>query len=99
VLGSESVSSSSDSDSDTTRLWYMRLGHMSEKGMVKLSERGLLCGQKTGKLDFVKIVFLENKNELSLTLLFTRPKKRWIISIRIFEALHKFPLLTILCIY
>ena len=52
VIGSVSVSSSSDQDSDTTRLWHMRLGHMSEAGMSILSKRDLLCGQKTRKLDF-----------------------------------------------
>ncbi|GJS54945.1 retrovirus-related pol polyprotein from transposon TNT 1-94 [Tanacetum coccineum] len=32
----------------------MRLGHMSEKGMMELSKRGLLCGQNTRKLEFCK---------------------------------------------
>jgi hypothetical protein len=52
IIGSAAVSSSDDSDSDTTRLWHMRLGHMSERGMTILSKRGLLCDQKTGSLDF-----------------------------------------------
>ena len=52
VIGSVSVSSSSDQNSDTTRLWHMRLGHMSEAGMSILSKRDLLCGQKTRKFDF-----------------------------------------------
>jgi hypothetical protein len=52
VTGSAAVSSSDDPDSDTTRLWHMRLGHMSERGMTILSKRGLLCDQKTGSLDF-----------------------------------------------
>jgi len=46
------MSSSDDSDSDTTRLWHMRLGHMSERGMTILSKQSLLCDQKTGSLDF-----------------------------------------------
>jgi transposase InsO family protein len=49
---SAAVSSSNDPDSDTTRLWHMLLGHMSERGMTILSKRGLLCDQKTGSLDF-----------------------------------------------
>ncbi|KAG8490587.1 hypothetical protein CXB51_013756 [Gossypium anomalum] len=37
-------SSSSLSDNDITKLWHMRLGHMSENGIVELSKRGLLDG-------------------------------------------------------
>ncbi|KAG9446280.1 hypothetical protein H6P81_012408 [Aristolochia fimbriata] len=40
------------SESETTRLWHLRLGHMSERGLNLLSRRGLLCGQSTGKIDF-----------------------------------------------
>ncbi|GKV37057.1 hypothetical protein SLEP1_g45126 [Rubroshorea leprosula] len=38
-------------DKDVTRLWHMRLRQMSERGMMELSKRGLLCGQKIGNLD------------------------------------------------
>ncbi|KAG8474336.1 hypothetical protein CXB51_034001 [Gossypium anomalum] len=38
------VATSSLSDDDITKLWHMRLGHMSENGMVELSKRGLLDG-------------------------------------------------------
>lgn len=38
------------SDSDVTRLWHLRLGHMSENGMIVLSKRGLLDGQSISKL-------------------------------------------------
>ena len=51
ITGAAAVSSS-DSDSEITKLWHMRLGHMSERGMDELTKQGLLCGQKTGKLDF-----------------------------------------------
>jgi len=47
IIGEAAISSST-SDSDLTRLWHMRLGHMS--GMTILSR--LLGGQKTGKLSF-----------------------------------------------
>jgi len=50
VIGVAAVSSG-ESDSNLTQLWHMRLGHMSEAGMTMLSEKGLLKGQKTGKLD------------------------------------------------
>ncbi|GAV85826.1 gag_pre-integrs domain-containing protein/UBN2_2 domain-containing protein, partial [Cephalotus follicularis] len=53
VLGTATVASSSgDKDADTTRLWHMRLGHMSERGLQILSKKGLLAGVKSGKLDF-----------------------------------------------
>jgi len=38
-------------DLDTAKLWHMRLGHMSEKGMTILSKKGCLGGAGTGKLD------------------------------------------------
>ncbi|KAK2986648.1 hypothetical protein RJ640_011726 [Escallonia rubra] len=46
------AASSSDIDSDTTKLWHMRLGHVSERGMDMLSKQGLLGSKKIGKLDF-----------------------------------------------
>jgi len=52
VIGDAAMSMSGDPDLDTTRLWHMRLGHMSERGLHVLSKQGLLCGQKKGKLDF-----------------------------------------------
>ena len=53
IIGDVAVSSSSsDLESDLTRLWHMCLGYMSEKGMISLSKRGLLGGQKIRKLEF-----------------------------------------------
>ncbi|KAG8488863.1 hypothetical protein CXB51_016741 [Gossypium anomalum] len=52
VTGDAAVASSSLSDDDITKLWHMRLGHMSENGMVELSKRGLLNGQGICKLNF-----------------------------------------------
>ena len=40
--------------SDTTRLWYMRLGHASENALQSLVKQGLLKGAKTCKLEFCK---------------------------------------------
>jgi len=51
VTGSTAMSSSM-LDSNVIKLWHMRLGHMSNKGMAILSKRGLLCGQGTGKMEF-----------------------------------------------
>ncbi|KAK3023698.1 hypothetical protein RJ639_044308 [Escallonia herrerae] len=39
-------------NSDTSKLWHMHLGHMSERGMDVLSKQGLLGSMKTEKLDF-----------------------------------------------
>ncbi|KAG8503535.1 hypothetical protein CXB51_001497 [Gossypium anomalum] len=50
--GDAVVASSSLSDDDITKLWHLRLGHMSENGMVELSKRGLLDGQGICKLNF-----------------------------------------------
>ncbi|KAG8473296.1 hypothetical protein CXB51_035427 [Gossypium anomalum] len=52
VTGDAAIASSSLSDDDITKLWHMRLGHMSENGMVELSKRGLLDGQGICKLNF-----------------------------------------------
>ena len=47
VTDSAAVSSSPMTDSDVTKLWHMRLRHMSEKGLTLLRKKGLLCGQST----------------------------------------------------
>ncbi|KAG8497424.1 hypothetical protein CXB51_008733 [Gossypium anomalum] len=52
VTGDTAIASSSLSDDDITKLWHMRLGHMSENGMTELSKRGLLDGQGICKLNF-----------------------------------------------
>ena len=45
-------------------LWHMRLGHMSERGLLELHERNLLKGVKTCKLDFYKFCVLEKQNRV-----------------------------------
>ena len=52
VTGFVEISAMPMSDFNVTKLWHMRLGHMSEKGLTLLSKKGLLCGQSTGKMDF-----------------------------------------------
>ncbi|KAG8478014.1 hypothetical protein CXB51_027814 [Gossypium anomalum] len=52
VTGDVAVASSSLSNDDITKLWHMRLGHMSENGMAELSKKGLLDGQGICKLNF-----------------------------------------------
>ncbi|KAG8503607.1 hypothetical protein CXB51_001802 [Gossypium anomalum] len=52
VTSDVAVASFSLSDDDITKLWHMRLGHMSENGMAELSKRGLLDGQGICKMNF-----------------------------------------------
>jgi len=64
VIGTAAVSSSM-SDSEVTRLWHMRLGHMSEKGLTLLSKRGLLSGQSTSKLEFCERCLFGKQKRIS----------------------------------
>ena len=41
-----------ESNTDDTKLWHMRLGHIGERGMLELHKRNLSKGMKTCKLDF-----------------------------------------------
>ena len=53
VTGSVAVSNNfEDDESDTSRLWHMRLGHVGEKALQSLVKQGKLKGAKTGKLNF-----------------------------------------------
>ncbi|KAL5858125.1 hypothetical protein ACOSQ3_005583 [Xanthoceras sorbifolium] len=74
VTGATAVSTSSLSDSDVTRLWHMRLGHMSERGLSELSRRGLLCGQSTSKLDFCEHCIFGKQKRVSFSTAIHRTK-------------------------
>jgi GAG-pre-integrase domain len=53
ITGSTTISNSGPtSNMDVTKLWHIKLGHMSEWGMTILSKRGLLCDQCTSRLEF-----------------------------------------------
>ena len=52
ITGYVVVESSVVHKENMTKLWHMRLGHMSEKGMQVLSKRDLLCGHKVQNLEF-----------------------------------------------
>ncbi|KAK2414224.1 cysteine-rich RECEPTOR kinase [Trifolium repens] len=39
-------------NADITKLWHLRLGHVSERGLVELAKQGLLGKEKLNKLDF-----------------------------------------------
>jgi transposase InsO family protein len=50
IVGNAATISKSLPNSDATKLWHMRLGHMSELGLAELSKRGLLDGHNISKL-------------------------------------------------
>jgi hypothetical protein len=53
-----------ESESDCTVLWHMRLGHMSERGMLELHKKNLLKDVKTCKLDFCKFCVMGKQNRV-----------------------------------
>jgi len=67
LLGSTVVGGvhSIESHDDNTKLWHMRLGHLSERGMTELHKRNLLHGVKTCKLDFCKFCVLGKQTRVS----------------------------------
>ncbi|CAM8961498.1 unnamed protein product [Rhodiola kirilowii] len=54
LTGYAAVASSEAHKEDMTKLWHMRLGHMSERGMQILSKRDLLGGYGIKNLDFLE---------------------------------------------
>lgn len=48
---------------DDARLWHMRLGHVSDKGMTILSRRDLFGNQGIGELDFCEHCVFEKIKE------------------------------------
>ena len=86
-----------------TRLWHMRLGHMSERGMQILSKADLLGGHKVTDLDFCEhCVFRKlHRSKFPKGLkAFTELKALLIIFTRIVGALHvwnRWEVIDILC--
>ncbi|KAE8653948.1 hypothetical protein F3Y22_tig00117056pilonHSYRG00559 [Hibiscus syriacus] len=66
LLGSTVVSGvhSIESYDDTTKLWHMRLAHLSERGMTELHKRNLLHGVKSCKLEFCKYCVLGKQTKV-----------------------------------
>ncbi|KAL5790253.1 hypothetical protein ACOSQ2_005141 [Xanthoceras sorbifolium] len=75
ITGSAAVSKSSMPDSEVTKLWHMRLGHMSEKGLTLLSKRGLLCGQSTESQSEEEIDVEDVPQEASHSIAENRPRR------------------------
>jgi len=65
VVGGVHFVESHDDNDDSTKLWHMRLGHLSEHGMTELHNRNLLHCVKTCKLDFCKFCVLGKQTRLS----------------------------------
>ncbi|KAH0655443.1 hypothetical protein KY285_030325 [Solanum tuberosum] len=63
VIGAAAVST--QSDSDITKLWHMRLGHMSKKSLSILGKRGLICGQSTGNMEFCEHCVFEKQKRVN----------------------------------
>ena len=74
VVGAAAVSSSHNSELDTTHLWHMRLGHMSEAGMSILSKRDLLGDSKIGKLDFCEYCVYKKQTRVKFSTVIHRTK-------------------------
>jgi gag-polypeptide of LTR copia-type/GAG-pre-integrase domain len=66
VTGSTAIVDSGTTSDDVMKLWHMRLGHMSERGMTILSKRDLLCGQCTSRLDFCEHCVFSKQKRLIL---------------------------------
>lgn len=52
MVGDIVITTSSTSIQEKTKLWHMRLGHLSEQGMAELSQRGLLNELNSKTLEF-----------------------------------------------
>ncbi|XP_057958626.1 uncharacterized mitochondrial protein AtMg00300-like [Malania oleifera] len=63
VIGG-AAAAESESESDSTLLWYMHLGHMRECGMKELHKRDLPKGVKSCKMEFCKYRVLGKKSQI-----------------------------------
>ena len=62
------VATSSDksfSDSDLSKLWHLRLGHMSQKGLLILSKRGLLGDKNFSDIEFCEHCIFGKQKRIS----------------------------------
>ena len=67
IMGDAHVASSSPPNVDQTKLWHMRLGHMSEAGMMELSKRKLLGSQAIEKLPFCEHCVFGKQKKVSFS--------------------------------
>src|SRR3954462_13136592 len=64
IDGDASVSTKKE---DTTRLWHMRLGHISERGLQLLHKKGALSIIKSCKLDLCEFCILGRQRRVSFS--------------------------------
>ena len=95
VTGDVVVASFSLLDDEITKLMHMCLGHMDEIGMVELSRRGLLDGQKIS-YSFVSTAFLGNISKLDSLQAFISQRSCLTIYIKTFGDLQKYLLWEVL---
>jgi GAG-pre-integrase domain len=74
VTGSIAIADSGPTSDDVTKLWHMRLEHMSGRGMTILSKKGLLCGQCTNNLEFYEHYVFDKQKRLSFSMAIHRTK-------------------------
>ena len=65
VIGNASVATEKE---DTTRLWLMRLRHMSERGLQALHNKGGLSGIKHCKLNLRKFCITSGQSRIAFTI-------------------------------
>ena len=58
IIGFVNASKVQLSKDDNEKLWHMRLGHISARGLEMLSNRNLLNGEKINTLEFCEHCFL-----------------------------------------
>ncbi|KAK3031411.1 hypothetical protein RJ639_037409 [Escallonia herrerae] len=92
VTGAVTNNSSSDIDSDTTKLWHMQLGHMSERGMDVLSKQVRSGGRissrsspRRGVPDLVTVVALSQSSSLSSSSR-QRPCRRLVLTVTVLHS-------------
>ena len=67
IIGSVNASTVQLSNDDKEKLWHMRLGHMSARGLEMLSNRNLLNGEKIGTLEFCEHCVLGKQKKVSFS--------------------------------
>lgn len=60
---------------DKTKLWQMRLAHISERGLRKLEKQRLFCHDHITQLDFCEDVYLERPQDRSFIQASMKPNK------------------------
>ena len=65
-VASGSVDAASTKPLSNTEIWHMRLGHVSERGMVELRKQNLLGGDKVENMKFCEPCVLGKSCRLKL---------------------------------